>query len=240
MAVKEALQAVVQTSDGQTYQGIVLEENPDMIVLKDSQGNVVKIPRDGEENIKKGWLVDAQGPGQPDEPCRFSRPGPIPVGAGQARSVWTTLAGGDHVSSIWRFLKPVPPRGQADDADAAALRPTFSGPTRSAWQPAYAKVAGMLPLRRSRRRRRQSVLYLQAQVLVSEPGRVDIRLDSTGGVGSGSTAQSRSRRLAGRVGSRRASARLPRRHAASHAGRAARRTPAARQLPAAFTVVDGP
>ena len=180
IAVKEAyLQAVVQTSEGNTYQGIVLEENPDMIVLKDSQGNIVKIPRDGEENIKKGGslmpkgLVNLMSHADFLDLVRFlselGKPGPFGLRAG------ATI-------QRWRFLKPVPPRAQADDADAAALRGDVFGADPAAWQPAYAKVAGMLPLDEVAAVADSPVLYLQAQALVSEPGRVDIRVNSTGGM----------------------------------------------------------
>jgi hypothetical protein len=83
----------------------------------------------------------------------------------------------------WRFLQPVPPQVQAADADTAAVRAEVCQAQTSAWQPAYAKVAGMLPLDEiATATAGGPVLYLQAQANVTEPGRVDVRLNSTEGI----------------------------------------------------------
>jgi putative heme-binding domain-containing protein len=180
LSVKEAfLQAVVETSEGNVYQGIVLEENNDLIVLRDVQGKIVKIPRDGEEVIKKGGslmpkgLVNLMSHADFLDLVRFlselGKPGPLAV-----RSTATIQR--------WRFLQPVPPQVQAADADTAAVRAEVCQTETSAWQPAYAKVAGMLPLDEIAAATGGPVLYLQAQANVTEPGRVDVRLNSTEGV----------------------------------------------------------
>jgi hypothetical protein len=150
-----------------------------LIVLKDSQGNVVKIPRDGDENIKKGGslmpkgLVNLMSHADFLDLVRFlselGKPGPFGLRAG------ATI-------QRWRFLKPVPPRVQAPGIDTAAFRADVFQADPSAWQPAYAKVAGMLPLDEIVAAADSPVLFLQAHVLVSEPGRLEIRLNSTDGV----------------------------------------------------------
>jgi putative heme-binding domain-containing protein len=180
LSVKEAfLQAVVETSEGNVYQGIVLEENNDLIVLRDVQGKIVKIPRDGEEVIKKGGslmpkgLVNLMSHDDFLDLVRFlselGKPGPLAL-----RSTATLQR--------WRFLQPVPPSVQAADADTAAVRADVCQAPASAWQPAYAKVAGMLPLDEIVAAAGSPVVYLQAQANVTEPGRVDIRLNSAQGV----------------------------------------------------------
>ncbi|HEX4145188.1 MAG TPA: hypothetical protein VHY91_16900 [Pirellulales bacterium] len=180
LSVKEAfLQAIVQTSEGNTFQGIVLEENNDLIVLRDAQGKVQRIPRDGEEVIKKGGslmpkgLVNLMSHADFLDLVRFlselGKPGPLTL-----RSTPTIQR--------WRFLQPVPSHVQSADADAASVRAEVCQAQATAWQPAYAKVAGMLPLDEIVATAGSPVLYLEARANVTEPGHVDVRLNANEGV----------------------------------------------------------
>ncbi len=179
LAVKEAFQmATVQTGDGDTFQGIVLQENADLIVLKDALSNVHKIPRDEETVVKKGGslmpkgLVNLMSHSDFLDLVRFlselGKPGPMAL-----RSTATIQR--------WRYLEPVPAGVAAANPDPAAVKTGVCQAPASSWHPAYARVAGVLPLDELVAVA-GTVLYLEADVQVTEPGNVDIKVDSPAGI----------------------------------------------------------
>ena len=179
LAVKEAFQqATVATGDGQIFQGIVVQENGDLIVLRDAQGKTIKIPRDEETEVKKGGslmpkgLVNLMSHGDFVDLVRFlsalGKPGPFAL-----RSTGTIQR--------WRYLDPVPEKVRAATADAATVGSEVCKSATASWQPAYARVAGVLPLDEITATAGK-LLYLKADVQVTVPGQVDIRLDTSAGV----------------------------------------------------------
>jgi putative heme-binding domain-containing protein len=180
LAVKEAFQqALVQTGDGDVYQGIVVQENADLIVLKDAQGVTHKIPRDDETVVKKGGslmpkgLANLMSHGDFVDLVRFlselGRPGPYML-----RSTPTIQR--------WRYLQPVPEKVRAITADSATVRAEVCDSKTAQWQPAYGRVAGVLPLDPIVAAVGGKVLFLKADVQVTEPGQIDVKADSTQGL----------------------------------------------------------
>ena len=91
-AIKEQYHTlVVQTSDGQVFQGIVTDKDDQRIVLKEATGAPRVVPVAVDRRPKAGRLAHAQGPGEPDDAGRVRRPGPIPLGAGKAGPVCDSL-----------------------------------------------------------------------------------------------------------------------------------------------------
>ena len=76
---------VVQTSEGQVFQGIVTDKDDQRIVLKEATGVPRAVPVASIEDQKAGRLAHAQGSGEPDDPRRVRRPGAVPCRAGKAR-----------------------------------------------------------------------------------------------------------------------------------------------------------
>lgn len=169
-AIKEEFHTlVVLTTDGQVYQGIVADKDAKRIVLKDATGALKTIPTADVDESKEGGslmpkgLVNFLTRDEFVDLVRFlselGKPGPYAV-----RSASTVQR--------WRFLKPVPAdlAGPALDADP------------SHWLPAYAKTAGDLPLGEIVAESGSPVVYLRAEVDVSQAGKVAVTLNSADGV----------------------------------------------------------
>jgi hypothetical protein len=173
------VQAIVQTGDGKVYQGIILEENPDVLVLKDAEGHVTKIPRDEDDVIKKGGSLMPKGLANLMTKADFldlarfvselGKAGPYSV-----RSTPTVQR--------WRVLTKVPAVLAEAVPDAATLKSEVLDRTADDWSRAYAKVAGMLPLAELTALVGGKVLYLQANVDVTVAGPIGIKVDSAEGV----------------------------------------------------------
>jgi hypothetical protein len=82
----------------------------------------------------------------------------------------------------WRFLKPVPDALAASVPDADTFRAEVLGADPSHWLPAYAKVAGDLPLDEVAAETGSKVLYLQGEVEVSHGDKVTVSLNALDGV----------------------------------------------------------
>jgi putative heme-binding domain-containing protein len=174
-AIKEEFQTlVVQTTDGQVFHGIVADRDDKRIVLKEATGDLRTIPASDIEESKEGGslmpkgLVNFMTRAEFLDVVRFlselGKPGPYAI-----RSSPTVQR--------WRFLSPVPAELAEAAPDAETFRSQIWDSDPAQWQPAYAKVAGALPLDEVARAAESPVLYLQAEVDVSHADKVNVRLN---------------------------------------------------------------
>jgi putative heme-binding domain-containing protein len=179
-AIKEEfLTKVVLTADGQLFQGIVVDRDDTRLVLKEATGEHRTIPADEIEADKDGGslmpkgLVNFMTRAELVDLVRFlselGKPGPF--------AIKTT-----PTIQRWRVLKPVPEELVQAVPDAEAFRAQVLNADPSRWLPAYAKVAGGLPLADLTAETGGKVLYLQGEIDVSAAGPVLVHLDSAEGV----------------------------------------------------------
>jgi putative heme-binding domain-containing protein len=170
LSVKEEYQlAKVLTSEGKLYVGIVKEDNPTRIVLKDGDGKLITIPKDGEEEIIRGGSLMPKG--LPNflthseflDLVRFvselGKPGPYAV-----RSRPTIQR--------WRLLVPTPDKPSRTTPNEQVFRDEILNSAN--WQPAYAKVGGDLPLADMTKAAGTPTVFLQAEINVTTAGNVVI------------------------------------------------------------------
>ena len=81
----------------------------------------------------------------------------------------------------WRYLKEIPPELAAGVPDAKALAAHGPAGAVDAWLPAYARVDGTLPLA-DLKTDAGKVLYLSANIDVTEPGEIELKLDDSQGI----------------------------------------------------------
>jgi putative heme-binding domain-containing protein len=179
-AIKEEfLTKVVLTADGQLFQGIVVDRDDTRLVLKEATGEHRTIPADEIEADKDGGslmpkgLVNFMTRAELVDLVRFlselGKPGPF--------AIKTT-----PTIQRWRVLKPVPEELVQAVPDAETFRAQVLNADPSRWLPAYAKVAGGLPLADLTAETGGTVLYLQGEIDVSAAGPVVFHLDSAEGV----------------------------------------------------------
>ena len=179
-AIKEEFRTLtVQTADGQVYQGIVADKDDKRIILREATGDLRTIPAADVEDSKEGGslmpkgLVNFMTRAELVDLVRFlselGKPGPYAI-----RSTPTVQR--------WRFLKPVDDELSKQVPSEASLR-TFALEADSAhWLPAYARTGGDLPLDEVTAAADSKVLFLQAEVEVSEAGKVQVKLNAPDGV----------------------------------------------------------
>ena len=172
LSVKEQYQlATVATGDGRIVQGIIVEENVDVLVLKDADGRVVRIARDEDDAIKKGGSLMPKGlanfmtHGEFLDLVKFvsqlGKPGEYAV-----RSRPTIQK--------WRYLSPLSEKLASGVPDPDTFQVEVLAADDTAWRPAYAKVAGALPLAEVVTAAKSPVLYLQAGIDVTVGGPVGL------------------------------------------------------------------
>jgi putative heme-binding domain-containing protein len=179
-AIKEEFHTlVVLTTEGQVFQGIVVDKDDKRIVLREATGDQRVIPAADVEDQKEGGSLMPKGLANfmtRDELAdlvRFlselGKPGPY--------AIHTT-----PTVQRWRVLTAVPdgPAGSVPDADA--FRSEVLGADAGRWLPAYAKVSGELPASPLSSTAGGPVLYLQGEVDVTSGGPVIFRLNSAKGV----------------------------------------------------------
>lgn len=178
-AIKEEFRTlVVLTTDGQVYQGIVADKDDKRTILREATGTLRTVPASEIDETKEGGslmpkgLVNFLTRDEVVDLVRFlselGKPGAYAV-----RSVPTIQR--------WRFLKPVPDElAVLAPEDAFRSRVEHSPP--DLWFPAYARVAGDLPLDEVATEAGSRVLFLRADVEVSQAGKVAVNLDRGDGV----------------------------------------------------------
>ena len=179
-AIKEEFHTlVVQTADGQVFQGIVADKDDKRIVLKEAAGTLrtvatseIEASKEGGSLMPKG-LVNFLTRAEFIDLVRFlselGKPGPYAI-----RSTPTVQR--------WRYLKPV----SKPLAESVPNPDTFESEVLAAdgsrWLPAYAQLAGDLPLGELTADTGTKVLYVQAEVDVSHGDNVEIKLNDASGV----------------------------------------------------------
>jgi putative heme-binding domain-containing protein len=178
-AIKEQYQTlVVQTTDGQVFQGIVADRDPQRLVLKGADGSLQTIPTADIEDQREGGSLMPKG--LPNlltheefvDLVRFlselGKPGPYAIRA-------------TPTIQRWRVRRDVPERLATDAPDPALLAPAALEAEADQWAPAYALVSGALSLADLTPVAGGPVLYLAGEVEVSVPGPVLFRLDAPEG-----------------------------------------------------------
>ncbi len=179
MAVKEAyLMRSILTIDGKVYQGVVVDENDDRVVMKDANGKNIVIPADDIEAEKEGGSLMPKGLANflTDEEfidlvryvSELGKPGPYGV-----RS--------EPTIQRWRVLKNVPPAWQEAVPTTGEFETTVASTPASAWEPAYGKVNGDLPLDELAYVD-SPVLYLKASIEVVAAGEIGVELSQQAGL----------------------------------------------------------
>lgn len=161
------------TSDGMQYSGIVVDENDEQIKLKDASGQLITVPTADIEQQAEGKSLMPQGLTKFLTHEEFldlakfiselGKPGPFALRSRATVQRWRVL------SAPSDLLKQEVP-------NIEVLRENVFRAPAEAWQPAYGKVAGALPLEELRSATGQTVLYLQADIEVQEPGPIGLRL----------------------------------------------------------------
>ena len=169
---------VVQTSDGQVFQGIVTDKDNQRIVLKDATGTPRVVPVASIEDQKPGGslmpkgLVNLMTRAEFVDLVRFlaelGKPGPYAIR-------------GTPAIQRWRVLKSVPDVlcGPVPDREVFRYQVLQAGPDR--WTSAYAKVNGSLPLNEVTGSTGGKPLYLQGELNVTTGGPIRIQLDAADG-----------------------------------------------------------
>ncbi len=168
-AIKEEYQTrLVQTDDGLTLQGIAVEEDDKRLVLKDATGATRVVPIASIEATQKGGSLMPKGLANLLTHTEFvdlvrflselGKPGPYAL-----RSTPTIQR--------WRVLK---------DPSAEVAEVIQADP--SAWTPAYAEVAGTLPLAEIAGSPGEKAAVIQGEIHVSAAGPLAFRFNSAKGV----------------------------------------------------------
>jgi putative heme-binding domain-containing protein len=196
LAVKEAFVThIVTTTDGQIVQGVLVEKDESRLVLRDATGRDVTVPvadiddqAEGKSMMPKG-LVNFLTHDEFIDLVRFlselGKPGPYAI---------------RPVASIqrWRVLYPdpagAPAKAPETPEEVARFRATVLNAPAEHWTPAYARVAGELPLDELLIGRGVSAgrdvltegngraLYLRGEINVTVPGAAMIRVNSAAGL----------------------------------------------------------
>ena len=167
-SIKEEYQTrVVLTDDGRVLQGIVVEEDDKKLVLRDAAAELRVIPAGSIEDSKKGGSLMPKGlagmltRSEFVDLVRFlselGKPGPYAI-----KSVPTIQR--------WRILRTDP---------GGIARVLQADPGQ--WAPAYAKVAGDLPIEEIAGEG-EGPAWIQGEVAVSAPGPVSFRFNAPEGI----------------------------------------------------------
>lgn len=183
LAVKEQyVTRIFALSSGKVLTGIVIDRDEVRVNIRDANGVTVKIPTADIDEEAEGRSLMPQGltkfltRGELLDLAKFiselGKPGPWAVN--QAKTV-----------QRWRVLRNPPPELTADVPHLEHLRQFVFGSQPTDWEPAYAQVAGVLPLDEltgpatNDRRSKTACLILQGEVNVSEAGTAALTISST-------------------------------------------------------------
>jgi putative heme-binding domain-containing protein len=169
---------VVQTSEGQVFQGIVTDKDDQRIVLKEATGVPRAVPVASIEDQKAGGSLMPKGLANLMTHAEFvdlvrflaelGKPGPYAI-----RSTPTIQR--------WKVLKPVPESLSASLPGKDQFRAQILEADPGRWLISYAKVAGSLPLDELIAQTGGKVLYVQGEIQVSAAGPIHVQLDSDDG-----------------------------------------------------------
>jgi putative heme-binding domain-containing protein len=179
-AIKEEFQTlVVQTLDGQVFQGIVADKDDKRIILKEATGSLRTVPAAEIDESKAGGslmpkgLVNFLTRAEFVDLVRFlselGKPGPYAI-----RSTPTIQR--------WQYLKPVPSMQVESVPGPESFRAEVLEVEESHWFPAYAMLAGVLPLDEITADTGSTTAFLRSELQASQGGMVQIKLNSSDGV----------------------------------------------------------
>jgi putative heme-binding domain-containing protein len=179
-AIKEQYHTlIVQTSEGQVFQGIVTDKDDQRIVLKDATGAPRVVPVASIEDQKPGGSLMPKGLANLMTHAEFvdlvrflaelGKPGPYAI-----RTTPTIQR--------WRVLKPFSEALVASIPDKVWVRDQVLKAEPDRWTTSYAKVTGSLPLDELTAQTGDKILYLQGEINVSNAGPIRFALDSADGV----------------------------------------------------------
>lgn len=178
-AIKEAyITKVIATVDGEVFTGIQIDRDDQRVKIRDATGKEIVVAiadieeeAEGKSLMPKG-LVKFLTHQEFLDLARFiselGKPGPYAINT-------------QKTINRWRVLRPVPPELAAEVPNVEIVRAKLIDAPADRWQPAYALVAGDLPLAELAEPG-QKVLYLQNEVEVLDGGPFQIVLDSAEGV----------------------------------------------------------
>lgn len=180
-AIKEQYKTVIiLTAQGKVITGIAEDRDDNRVILKTADGKKVTIATDDIDDEAEGASLMPKGLTRflaRDELLdlvRFlselGKPGEFAI-----RTTPTIQR--------WRVLRSVPDALASGIPDEATFQQLVGSVTNEeAWLPAYAKVAGMLPLPALKAQTRSDVLYLRGEVDVTISGAVEFRLSDAKGI----------------------------------------------------------
>lgn len=179
LSIKEVfLTKSFSTNDGLIHQGIVVDRDDKRIIIKDGSGLKTTIATaDVEEEIEgrslmpkglAGFLTHQEFLDLVRYVGELGKPGEYAV-----RTQPTVQR--------WRYLKTTPKELVEHAPNPAEFEQQVLNASDDQLLPAYAKVAGGLPLDELATADRK-VIFLQSEVAVTEAGEVEIKLDSAEGV----------------------------------------------------------
>ena len=177
LAVKEQfVTRVFTTADGRTITGIVIDRDDQRVNLRDATGALVTLPTADIDEEEEGKSLMPQGltkfltREELIDLVKFiselGRPGPYSI-----RSIPTIQR--------WRVLRNLPAELQGDVPNVEIVREFVLDTPPEAWQSAYGKAQGDLPL--TELGKPGHTLFLQGEFKVVVPGEIEISVDAPKG-----------------------------------------------------------
>ncbi len=177
LAVKEQyVTRIFVLNDGKSFTGVVIDRDDTRVRVRDSQGKVIIIPTADIDEEVEGKSLMPQGIVKfltHDEVLdlakfvsELGKPGPYGIRK-------------DPSIQRWRMLRKPAKELTEDVPHLEHIRQFVLGSQPDEWSSAYGKVAGALPLEELRQGKTPTVLILQGEVQVNEPGKVAFKIQST-------------------------------------------------------------
>jgi putative heme-binding domain-containing protein len=179
-AIKEHFATkIVLTNDGRVFHGVVVDKDEKRLILREATGDERTIPaadieadKDGGSLMPKG-LVNFMTRAEFVDLVRFlselGKPGPYSI---------------RPIPSIqrWRFLKGVPAPLASAIPGPADLKTQVLDADPDRWLPAYGKVGGGLPLDELLADAGSKVVFVQGEIVATNPGPITFRFNSARGL----------------------------------------------------------
>jgi putative heme-binding domain-containing protein len=177
LAVKEQyVTKVFALTNGTVLTGVVIDRDETRVRIRDVQGKTITIPTPDIDEEAEGKSLMPQGL------TKFMTRGEL---LDLAKFISELGKPGDYeirkTLSIqrWRVLRKPPVELTAEIPHLEHIRQFILGSQPEEWTSAYAKVAGTLPLAELRPGKTPTVLILQGEVQINEPGKLAFKISST-------------------------------------------------------------
>jgi putative heme-binding domain-containing protein len=176
---EEFLTVLVTTTAGKIYQGIVVEDGADRLVLKDATGTLKVIPKADVEDRQKGGSLMPKGLANLMTRAELVDLVRFLSELGKTASYPVQTA---PVLRRWRLLDSPDPAIVRDVPDEDNFRKFVAGVEPSRWKPVYSLHNGSVPLDDLSAPKGVNIVYLQAEIEVKTAGQVGLKLDSEVGL----------------------------------------------------------